>query len=121
MRDKASDYAPDDIAMWDACHTAADLNIRLEQVLWVHLKKHMTAIRRYMKDGHVASESIHERLRDAANFLALIDMAITCRDALLIAVHEYNEQTPSPYQDEMRRWLQPQLGVFGANQTTTEI
>lgn len=69
---KGKDYSPDGIAFAEIKETAKELDIRPEQVLYVHLKKHLSAVKAYMKHGKAASEPIEERLKDLANYCALL-------------------------------------------------
>jgi len=70
---KGSDYAPERIAMTEVFFTAAELGVDVPHILWVHCRKHMSAIATWMANGHLNSEDVRSRLLDIANYMALID------------------------------------------------
>ena len=50
-----------------------ELNISPEKVLWIYLRKHMDAIRSYIKEEYVDdTETIESRIYDAINYLLLL-------------------------------------------------
>ena len=70
---KGADYAPERIPMTEAFFAAAELGVDVPHILWVHCRKHMSAIARWMSHGHLNSEDMRSRLLDVANYMALID------------------------------------------------
>ncbi len=73
---KNKDYCPDGIAFEEIKETAEEVGIKPSQALWVHFKKHFSAVKSYMQRGHVESEPIQGRLVDMANYCALLHMLI---------------------------------------------
>jgi len=73
MQAKNSDYSPDDVTLGEVLETACDLHITVQQALGVHLRKHWSALVTHL-DGKrpLRSESVDNRLHDAANYLALV-------------------------------------------------
>ena len=53
--------------------TGADLALAQEKVLWIFFKKHLDGILNYINGHQVQRESIHGRIVDAINYLALLD------------------------------------------------
>jgi hypothetical protein len=49
-----------------------DIGVTPEQALWVYMHKHLSAIRRYCKDGRVDSEGIRGRIVDTINYLLFL-------------------------------------------------
>lgn len=80
---KNRDYHPDNVAMLEILETSFETNVRPEQDLWGRLKKQLSALRRYIIDGHVESESPHQRMRDVANYMAIMDYWATSKVAVL--------------------------------------
>jgi hypothetical protein len=72
LSQKGRDYAPEDVVFLDVMRQAADAETSVEQVMWILLQKHLTAVRRHVLHGYTMTESIASRLVDAANFLALM-------------------------------------------------
>lgn len=73
---KGTDYSPEPVAMTEVFFTGADLDVDVPQVLWVHVRKHLSAIANYMQGTKLNSEDIRSRLMDVANYMALIDSYI---------------------------------------------
>ena len=69
---KGKDYNPDGKAFKDVYETAQEIGMSPEKVLWIHFKKHYTAIKAYIKKGKTESEPIDERLKDLANYCNLM-------------------------------------------------
>ena len=68
IRKKGPDYAPTGIPLLDALETAVDLHGDVPEVLWVHFRKHITAVKAYFLDGlQTPAEPVHGRLQDAIN------------------------------------------------------
>ena len=72
LETKGRDYTPDGIAFSDVIDTANDIGITPEKVLWIAMKKHISAVKSYVKYGRLESEPIKNRLIDIANYAALI-------------------------------------------------
>lgn len=69
---KGSDYNPDGTAFSEIKHEAVDLGLRPEQVMLALAGKHWGAIKTYVKTERLATEPIRERLKDLANYCALM-------------------------------------------------
>lgn len=82
MQSRQHDYAPDGIALLEAAKGAAISNVTLEQYLHGLFNKQLSAYYRYVYTGQLDSDSIHSRLRDAANYLALTEYYIRYREEL---------------------------------------
>lgn len=75
---KSGDYNHDpEEGYGEIDETAADISVSRPQALYVHLRKHWSAIQKWMRGERLDSEEIHHRLKDAANYMALIDVAIS--------------------------------------------
>lgn len=86
MWQKGTDYAPDDVVLYDLVRSAALLEISPEMALFMLMEKHFAAVRRYAKDRYVVSEGIVDRLGDLANFAALMALLATHREQILVSV-----------------------------------
>lgn len=53
---------------------ARDLGVDPKLLIMVGLNKHVHAIRRFVKDGHLESEHIWSRLRDAINYCVIMQI-----------------------------------------------
>lgn len=69
---KNRDYNPDGVAFLEALQTAWESGITVEQDFWGRFKKQSSALRRYLFEGVVESEAPEERMRDVANYMALL-------------------------------------------------
>jgi len=76
MEPKSHDYANDGIIFVEIFRQAWELHISPQQILWVLLRKHLTAIRAFVVNKKIESEPIHARLVDVANQIALLDILI---------------------------------------------
>ena len=72
LEKKGSDYNPDGVAFSEIRGEAEDLGLRPEQVMMVLAGKHWGAIKTYVKTQKLATEPIKERLKDLANYCALM-------------------------------------------------
>lgn len=72
LKTKGRDYTIDDDPFKDLREIAQDLDISPMKVMWVFARKHLSAIKNYIKTGRVESEPIEERLIDLANYCALL-------------------------------------------------
>jgi hypothetical protein len=102
MKPKSYDYANNDIVFVEIFRQAWELNLTPQQILWILLRKHLTAIKKFIVNKKVESEPIHARLADVANQIALLDILIHKESDLFediadyILMHEECEQTESP-------------------------
>jgi len=78
LEKKGADYNPDGVAFSEIRHEADDLGLRPEQVMLVLAGKHWGAIKTYVKTQKLATEPVCERLKDLANYCAL--MAVMLED-----------------------------------------
>jgi hypothetical protein len=69
---KNSDYHPDKIAFLEIMRTASECNITVEQDLWAKIRKQYIALRSYVIDGHVESESPRSRMMDVAVYMGML-------------------------------------------------
>jgi hypothetical protein len=72
MRPKAKDYATDNIVFIELLRESWEIKSRPQTVLWILLRKHLSALRNYAVNGKVESESVNSRLIDIANEMALM-------------------------------------------------
>jgi len=72
LNTKGKDYTPEDESLKEVREIAAEAGITPRQVLWVYLRKHVSAIQRWVSVGKVESEPVAGRLRDLANYAALM-------------------------------------------------
>ncbi len=71
---KNHDYHPENVAFLEILRTCFDTKIRVEQDLWGRFSKQMSALRRYVIDGHVESEPPVQRMMDVANYMAILSV-----------------------------------------------
>jgi hypothetical protein len=74
---KARDYQsgyPD--ALDNIFEEAKELNMRPSFLIGIHANKHWHAIKRWLRDTHLDSESIWSRLRDVINYMVILQMVI---------------------------------------------
>lgn len=62
--------------------TGEDLKITQEKILWIFFKKHLDGVLNYINGHEVQRESIHGRIKDAINYLALLDGMIVDKELL---------------------------------------
>jgi hypothetical protein len=72
LEKKGGDYNPDGVAFSEIKKEAEDLGLRPEQVMLVLAGKHWGAIKTYVKTQKLTTEPIRERLKDLANYMALM-------------------------------------------------
>ena len=80
LSQKSGDYQNDGMAFGDIFEIAADLDLTPKQVLWVFLKKHLTAVRRGVNGHNLTSELFLHRCTDAANYIAMLAILNSCED-----------------------------------------
>jgi hypothetical protein len=73
-RGKAEDYAPEGAIFLDVFAAAADLGVTPEEILLVHIRKQLTAVRRWVRYGTLTSEGAESRLLDLGNYIAFLDL-----------------------------------------------
>lgn len=73
---KGADYEVAGDAMKEITQLAEQLSITPEQVLWVYMYKHLSALLNYLQRGALQTESARERLRDIANYCALMSLFV---------------------------------------------
>ena len=74
MKPKAKDYASDDVVFVELLREAWETQVSPSVVLWILLRKHISAIRNYVVLNKTESESIDSRLMDVANMMSLLYM-----------------------------------------------
>jgi len=85
---KNADYHPDKVAMLEILRTACESGITVEQDLWGRIRKQMSALRRFVIDGYIESESPRSRMIDVAVYMGMLAFWVQNRkdciqDALL--------------------------------------
>ena len=76
QRTKGKDYTIDGDAFKNLLEEAEVIDSTPEKVLWISLQKHYKAMTKYCKDREVVSEPILERLKDLANYIAIMAVLI---------------------------------------------
>lgn len=76
---KGRDYTTDGDAFKNTLTIAEEVGISPEKVIWIYLRKHLSAIQRYILSESLESEPIEGRLQDAVNYLALLHVLIKCK------------------------------------------
>jgi len=74
MKPKAKDYASHDVVFVELLRQAWETKVPPAVVLWILLRKHISAIRNYVVLNKTESESIDSRLMDVANMMSLLYM-----------------------------------------------
>lgn len=80
---KNRDYHPDGVAILEILQTAFETGITVEQDLWARTRKQMSALRRFVIDGHVESESPESRMTDIAVYMAMMAFWVGNRKEIL--------------------------------------
>lgn len=116
---KGSDYAPERIPMVEAFFTAAELDVDVPHILWVHVRKHTSAISQWMATGTLKSEDLRSRLMDVANYMALIDSYIADPVEWLKMLGMLIDTTEFKFKDEhevriLRAWVDRTLTRYRA-------
>jgi hypothetical protein len=86
---KNRDYHPDGVAYLEILQTAFESGITVEQDLWGRFRKQTSALRRYVIDGRVESETPRERMRDIANYMAILAVWVDHRSEILISTFDF--------------------------------
>jgi hypothetical protein len=74
MKPKAKDYASGNVVFVELLRQAWETNVTPAVVLWILLRKHISAIRNFIVLNKTESESIESRLMDVANMMSLLHM-----------------------------------------------
>ena len=115
---KGGDYSPEPVAMTEVFFTAADIDTTPEQVLWVHVRKHLSAIANHISGQALRSEDIRSRYIDVANYMALMDSYTADPRAWLqhliqlINEEKFPNRTPEEIK-RLRGWVAFQCGATG--------
>lgn len=72
MVGKSKDYNPDGTAFQETETEAKEIQVTPLKVLWILMRKHLSAIISYIQKDGLASEPIESRLMDVANYMALM-------------------------------------------------
>ena len=99
MKPKAKDYATDGVVFVELLRQSWEAKVSGQTVLWILLRKHITAIREFLINKKVESESIDSRLMDVANQIALIHLLINNYKNVCIDIVDYilsNEECAQP-------------------------
>jgi len=73
---KGADYTVAGDALKEITQLAEQLSITPEQVLWVYMYKHLSALLNWLQAGALQSEDVSERLVDIANYCALMSLFV---------------------------------------------
>ena len=95
MEPKSHDYATQGIVLVEMFRQAWELDITPQKVMWVLIRKHMTAIREYINSQKVESEPIDARLIDVANQMALLDIVINREKDLCHDISHFIQENES--------------------------
>ena len=74
MEPKAKDYASGNVVFVELLRQAWEAKVLPSVVLWILLRKHISAIRNYVVLNKTESEPIDSRLMDVANMMSLLYM-----------------------------------------------
>jgi hypothetical protein len=89
---KNKDYHPDKVAMLEILQTAWETGITVEQDLWARIRKQMSALRRFVIEGHTESEPPRSRMIDVAVYMGMmafwIENKVQCIKDVLDFVRE---------------------------------
>jgi len=72
MAQKGKDYNPDGTAFAETEAEAKEIGVTPLKVLWILMRKHLSAIIAYVQKEGLVSEPIESRLMDVANYMALM-------------------------------------------------
>jgi len=89
MKPKAKDYASNNIVFVELLRQSWETNVSPSIVLWILLRKHISAIRNHTVLGKTESESIDSRLMDVANMMSLLYMWNKFPENFYIDVTDY--------------------------------
>ncbi len=82
LRRKNADYSGKADPIANFRQLSAELGLPMRQIWLVYFQKGLDAIRRYAKDGVVASEGIHSRIDDAIAYLVLLNSIVIDQENL---------------------------------------
>lgn len=138
MKPKAKDYATDGVVFVELLRQAYEVKVSGQTVLWILLRKHITAIREFLINEKVESESIDSRLMDVANQIALIHLLINNYRNVCVDIVDYvlsNEECAQPSVEgscimqkredrcdrcEFLKWLTDQHGNLDSLETSSQ-
>ena len=86
---KNADYHPDKVAMLEILQTAFETNITVEQDLWARIRKQLSALRRFVIEGHVESETPRSRMIDVAVYMGMLAFWTENRKQCVQDVHDF--------------------------------
>jgi hypothetical protein len=89
MRPKAKDYASGNVVFVELLRQSWETNVSPSVVLWILLRKHISAIRNFTILGKTESESIDSRLMDVANMMSLLYMWNKFSENFYVDVADY--------------------------------
>ncbi len=98
---KNKDYHPDGVAMLEILQTAFETGITVEQDLWARTRKQTSALRRFVIEGHVESESPESRMTDIAVYMSMMAFWVANRKQILedalfwLSKHRHCEDPPT--------------------------
>jgi|ERR1051325_11145291 hypothetical protein len=69
---KNLDYHPDKVAYLEILRTACETGVTVEQDLWGRVRKQLSALRRYVIEGHTESEPPRSRMTDVAVYMGMM-------------------------------------------------
>ena len=77
---KGIDYEVNGDAMEEIYQLARQLKISPAQVIYVYMAKHLSALGNFIERGALVSEGIRERLKDVANYCALMGVVLELQE-----------------------------------------
>jgi hypothetical protein len=86
---KNADYHPDGVAMLEILQTACDTGVTVEQDLWGRIRKQISALRRFVIEGHVESEPPRQRMMDVAVYMAMMAFWTEHKDRCIVDAYEF--------------------------------
>tara|TARA_R110002020_G_scaffold317514_1_gene533161 strand:- start:66 stop:593 length:528 start_codon:yes stop_codon:yes gene_type:complete len=89
MKPKAKDYASDNVVFVELLRESWETQVSPSVVLWILLRKHISAIRNYVVLNKTVSESIDSRLMDVANMMSLFYMWNQFEKNIYVDVMDY--------------------------------
>jgi hypothetical protein len=89
MKPKAKDYSSNNIVFVELLRQSWETKVSPSIVLWILLRKHISAIRNYVVLGEIESENIDSRLMDVANMMSLLYIWNKFPENLYVDVTDY--------------------------------
>lgn len=121
---KNRDYHPDNVAFLEILRTACECGVTVEQDLWGKIRKQYVALRSFVIDGKLESESPESRMTDIAVYMGMfafwtkhreqilrdatvfISNHAMCENDRAVACHRLNSVVPICDQCKFLFWLQ---------------